>query len=302
VSETHDRTPEEVLRLALEDGAELRVRPVRPGDEDGLARLYEGLRPDDRYRRFFSAFRPTEAFLHDLVTVGDRGGYGVLAAVVGPDGDEEVVAEASYVLLPNGDGELAITVADRWRGWLGPYLLDALLRAADERGVPNLEADVLLANRPMLALARARGCLTMGDSDWSTVRVLIGTNGAPTWPPAHERTRVLVEGTGGLWRSDTARPALEVVSCPGPARGAATCPALRGDPCPLAAEADVIVLRRPDGDEPWPELLEAHRRLHPGVPVCVESPRAALDDDVPVLPDDGCLAVALVQRLGRQPA
>ena len=52
-------------------------------------------------------------------------------------------------------------MAHAWRGWLGPYLLDALVSAARDRGVPGLEADVLVTNQPMLALLRSRGCATM---------------------------------------------------------------------------------------------------------------------------------------------
>lgn len=57
-------------------------------------------------------------------------------AVISDDG-ERIVGEAEYILLPGGDGELAITVAPDWRGWLGPYLLDTLLEVAASRGVAN---------------------------------------------------------------------------------------------------------------------------------------------------------------------
>lgn len=56
-------------------------------------------------------------------------------------GGARIVGEASYELLPNGAGELAITVAADQRGWIGPYLLDAMVEAAAAGGVPNVEAD-----------------------------------------------------------------------------------------------------------------------------------------------------------------
>jgi hypothetical protein len=135
----------------LPGGDVLTVRSVTPADVDGLVALYDGLSEDDRYRRFFSGFRPPRSFFERLVNVGERGGYG-LVATAGSDGDvvagARIVGEASYELLPNGDGELAITVAADQRGWIGPYLLDALVEAAAARGVPNLEADVLATNGP----------------------------------------------------------------------------------------------------------------------------------------------------------
>jgi hypothetical protein len=144
----------------------------------------------------------------------------------------------------------------------------------------------------MLALARSRGYATAGHPDWSIVTVLIGTGGpTPTWPEGQERPRVLVEVPGGRWRAeDEARAAgLDVLVCPGPGPGPARCPALAGKACPLVAGADVVVvLPRPD-DERWRALLDAHARVHPGVPVAV---------DLPALSGTAQL-VALVERLAR---
>ena len=166
-----------------------------------------------------------------------------------------------------------MVVAKRWRGWLGPYLLDALVETAAVAGVPNLEADVLTINQPMLALLRARRSVVMEDEDWSVVRLIIGTkNNIPTWPGRHERPRVLVEGAGGRWHAEAeaGSAGLQVLTCPGPPDGPRQCPVLAGEPCPLAADADVIVVSHPPDDERWTELLSAHANLHPGVPVCLE--------------------------------
>lgn len=50
---------------------------------------------------------------------------------------------------PTPTAKFGLAVDADWRGWLGSYLLDSLLRAAAERGVPNLDADILLDNLPM---------------------------------------------------------------------------------------------------------------------------------------------------------
>jgi hypothetical protein len=261
-------------RVRLGDG-ELLVRPIEAADVAGLAALYEALDPDDRYRRFFSAYRPPPTFFERMTMMGNRGGVGLVAAYLPVSGGaSRIVGDAEYELLPNGDGELAITVAAGWRGWLGPYLLDALVDAARARGVPNLEADVLVTNGPMLALARARGCVTMDHEDWSVVRVLIGTAArTPTWPPRDQQPRVLLEGSAGRWRAEEAvrRAGLSVIACPGPAGPRVRCPALSGRPCPLAAGADVIVLRRAPDTAISYRLLTAHSTLHPGVRVCLET-------------------------------
>lgn len=260
--------------LALTDGRALVIRAVAPADVDGLVALYAGLDLDDTYRRFFSVFRPRRAFFEQMATTAERGGFGLVATVT--DGDAagaEVVAEAGYTRLPDGDGELAITVARPWRGWLGPYLLDALLDAAAQREVPNLQAEVLVTNGPMLALVRSRGYATVDHPDGTVVRVAMGTAGrTPTWPGPHDRTRVLVEAPGGRWHAeDAARAAgVQVVVCPGPGADGSRCPALHGHPCPLAAGADAIVVSHPLRDERWAALPAGHDQVHPGVPVCVE--------------------------------
>lgn len=288
--------------LVLPGGRRLVVRPVEPSDLDGLTDLFERLAPDERHCRFFSASKPPRSFLERLVRPGERDAVG-LVAVLEEDGRREVVGEAGYGLLPNGDGELGITVARRWRGWLGPYLFSVLLEAAHERGVPNLEADVLVTNGPMLALARKAGFVWMSHPDLGVVRLLVATGGpTPSWPPRSPGKRLIVEGAGEYWHEeDAARSAgFEVLVCPGPARQKDHCPVLKGEPCPLAARAGIIVMSHP-GDAPeWQALFEAHRRLHRGVPLCVqlranESPPAG----VALLPRgrDPRSTVAVLERL-----
>jgi hypothetical protein len=265
------------------------VRPVAADDVDGLVALYRDLSDDDRYRRFFSCYDPGRAFFERAVAVESRDGYGLVAVEVPPGGERDrggqgdrngrIVGDASYELLPDGDGELGMTVAGDRRGWLGPYLLDALLEAAAERGVPNLEADVFVTNSRMLTLLRSRGYATLPSDDWVTVRLIVGTAGrTPVWPEAEDepgqerRPRVLVEAPGGRWHAgdEAAKAGLRVVTCSGPRGPRSRCPALAGRPCPLAAGADAIVVSHPPDDERWRALVDAHGDAHPGVPVCVE--------------------------------
>ncbi len=266
-----------VEHIALPGDREVLIRPMRPSDAPGIALLYASLEDDDLYLRFFTAHAPPERFVAQLAGVGERGGFGLVAELHEPGRPGRIVAEAAYELLPDGDGELGITVAPPQRGWLGPYLLDRLVRHAGERGVANLHADVLVANRRMVGMLRARGCVVVDhDERPAMVRVAIGASRrTPTWPARHERSRLLVEVPGGRWHAeDAARAAgFDVLACPGPSRGWSTCPALRGEPCPLAAGADVIVdAQRGDLGA---DLQGAHERLHPTVPLCVELPPAA---------------------------
>jgi len=241
----------------------LHVRRVVSTDFPGVRALYDELSDDDRRLRFFSHFRPPDSFFEAKTAGGDPRRVGLVATIPG----EGIVGEASYVRLPNGNAELGILVARRWRGWLGHYLLDALIEAAAAQGIPNLEAEILRDNRPMLALARARGYVTRGH-EVDSLRVIIGTAGAtPTWPGAHEHPRVLVEARG-TWRGEDPALAagLDVLICPGPTRssGPPSCPVLRGERCPLAADADVVVFALDPADELAAAILSAHLRDRPG--------------------------------------
>jgi hypothetical protein len=298
-----------VIRSAALPGARtLRIRLIAPDDEEALARLFAGLSEEDLYRRFFQAHVPAAQTVRAMVGVAGRGGVGLVAEVVEPDGKVALVGDATVEPLPNGDGELAVTVERRWRGWMGPYLLDTLVEVAAARGFPNLEADILAENRPMLATVRGRGFATMGhDACPSIVRVVIGaTRRVPTWPREDARPRVLVEAPGGRWHAEAAARAagFQVVVCPGPRPGTTQCPAMRGSPCPLAAAADVIVDDVPP-EQGGGRLLEAHRALHRGVPVFLEPPpatrRSVVGKGRGARIDDDATAVAMLRRVVRRP-
>jgi hypothetical protein len=249
------------------------VRHSQPEDARALGELYAGLSLDDRYHRFFSGSMPA-GFAERWSRLDERGGVGVVAVVRDEHG-ERVVAEAGFGMLPSGDGEFAITVAHEWRGWLGAYLLDVLVREAADRDVPNLEAEILIDNRPMLALVHARGYAVVDHDEWSSVRVTIGTGtSTPDWPNLDQRPRVLVETPGGRWsptREAQAR-GMQVIACPGPATQPHGCPVLDGRPCPLAAHADVIVFAFPPSDPGAQLVLGEHPRLHADAPLVVALP------------------------------
>ena len=164
---------------------------------------------------------------------------------------------------------------------------------------------MLVTNRRMLSLLRSRGFAVMEHSEQpAVVRVVISTAGrVPSWASGHDRPRLLVEVRGGRWREAGAAHSagFEVLACPGPVGKWSGCPALRGEPCPLASGADLIVDAMPG--EPGQSLLEAHRRLHPSVPVCIDV--AGEDDDdsadpsVPRIPRraEEAVVIGLLQRL-----
>jgi GNAT superfamily N-acetyltransferase len=161
-----------IAALGRPDGRALTVRTVTAADAGGLDALFRGLSDDDRHHRFFSLRPPARPFVEQMTRAADEGGYRLVAVASGAE--DALVAEAGYAILPDGDGEFALTVAAGWRGRrLGRCLLDAIVAAAAARGVPNLQADIMLGNAPMLALVRDRGYITLHRDEFSDMRIAI---------------------------------------------------------------------------------------------------------------------------------
>ena len=261
------------VELALPGGIELVVRTIARGDVAAVAALHKRLSPEAVYRRFFTSVLPPASFFERLAHVTDRGGLGLVAeVVVAPDPDSlGIVGEVDIEPLKNGNGEIAIVVDARWRGWLGPYLVELACREARRAGMPNLEAEVLTCNRPMRAVTRSRGEAFLPSSDWQEVRVVFSTDGvAPSWLPG-DRPRILIEQRGVAFDAVSGLQAagFDVIACAGRTAGRPACPVLSGGICPLAAGADGIVVAMPASPE-RDELVAAHRSG--SVPVVVIEP------------------------------
>ncbi|MEO8694724.1 MAG: hypothetical protein ABI658_14460 [Acidimicrobiales bacterium] len=271
-----------VRRVTLADGRVLVIRPAEVADVDRMIELYRNLPLEDRYFRFFTGGLPPRTHFEKIVDTTTHGGVALVVDVM-EGNDARLVGDACYVPQSDGDGELAVTIHPDWRGWLGPYLLDALLEAAAAKGMTTLRAEILVRNRPMLALVRARGCATIGDDDLSKVRVAVGTSTrTPSWPAHEKRRRILVEAGNPRWRSGITAidPKVSVMVCGGPPKGyRERCPVLSGHPCPLAAHADAIVIARSLDDPLGRDLIDAHVRTNPHIPLLIESKVGQIDDE-----------------------
>jgi len=120
----------------------------------------------------------------------------------------------------------------------------------------------------MMALAKKRGYVLLDHPEWGKVRLTMSTHGhQPIWPKNRVRPRVLVETDRTLWRGeDELRGAgFDVALCQGPCGPKGRCPVLDGEPCPLIAGADAVVIDFPANDPLAIELMTAERILHPGV-------------------------------------
>ncbi|HXJ83530.1 MAG TPA: GNAT family N-acetyltransferase [Candidatus Methylomirabilis sp.] len=145
--------PAELERdVVLQDGARLRLRPIRPEDEPRLVALYDRLSRYTAYQRFFTAMkRLPPDWAHFLANVDYRRR---LALVVEHPPSDELIAVARYEATDREDtAEIAFVVVDAWQNrGLGTTLIADLLAAAEARGIRRFRAYVLADNWRMIDL------------------------------------------------------------------------------------------------------------------------------------------------------
>jgi acyl-CoA hydrolase len=151
------RYPEELEhRDTLNDGTEIFFRPVKPTDEPSLSEMLYSLSETSvqtRYMMRTARFPRKDIqqwtnidYHHNLAIVGTVPGAGA--------SEEEIVAIAQYFLDPKTQAaEVAFLVQDEWQNkGMGTFLLNYLTQIAKQRGVKEMYAKVLPANKGMLTV------------------------------------------------------------------------------------------------------------------------------------------------------
>ncbi|WP_051223841.1 acetate--CoA ligase [Conexibacter woesei] len=150
-----DYPSERVVDVALRDGRTVRIRPVRPDDAAGLGVFLDGLSPDSRVFRFFSAGADLHAAARAAADVDYRDRYGIVA-LSGSDG--AIVAHGMYIRMGPGPAEVAFAVGDVLHGQgIATIMLAHLAEAAAANGIDQFYADVLPSNHRMVDVFRESG-------------------------------------------------------------------------------------------------------------------------------------------------
>ncbi len=128
------------------------VRPLRDGDTDTIAALFERLGAESRARRFHGAKpRLSDAELRALATVDARR-HSLVAYVAGdplPAGVAQLVRDEDSRTC----AEIAFAVADRYQGrCVGKTLVELLAADARAAGVTHLRATIQASNAAARAL------------------------------------------------------------------------------------------------------------------------------------------------------
>jgi acetyltransferase len=148
-----------MLRAEGRPDIRLVLRPARLSDRDALQTYVRGLSPQSRYNRFHGVVN--ELSRSELARALGANGRDTLTLLLTSTAGthETVVGEARAALwCAERAGELAMSIADDWRGLgLGSALFEEIERKAAADGIELIFGDVLRTNEGMIALARRRG-------------------------------------------------------------------------------------------------------------------------------------------------
>ncbi len=144
------------LPFTIAGGEELRLRPIREDDHEGLRRAFARLTPEQVRQRAFHGMAELSA---DAATRLARVSPEQGSAWVAIDAAGEIRAEARLHLDASGSGaEFALVVDPGFTGrGVGRRLMRQLLGDARSRGLRVLWGEVLADNAGMLELARGMG-------------------------------------------------------------------------------------------------------------------------------------------------
>ena len=159
--------------VTLRDGRTVHLRAIRRSDEAELLQAFDRMSPDARYMRFMRSVRePNRDRLRKALASFPESGDGVVATVPAADGID-IVGSAIFVIGSNASScEFAINVAAGYgAAGLGGTLMTALVAAARQRGLEEMEGFVLAENQPMLRLAVRHGFSIAPDPEDRTVRL-----------------------------------------------------------------------------------------------------------------------------------
>jgi RimJ/RimL family protein N-acetyltransferase len=148
--------PEELEReVTLDDGTQVRLRPIRPDDEPRLIELFRRLSRQTAYQRFFTFMkRLPRQWAHLFANVDYRRRLALVAEHPTDGAEPELIGVGRYEPTERPDtAELAFVIQDGWQGrGLGRILLREVLGAGESRGIRQFRAIVLAENRRMLHL------------------------------------------------------------------------------------------------------------------------------------------------------
>jgi ribosomal protein S18 acetylase RimI-like enzyme len=157
----------------LRDGRPIEIRALHKDDREDMLAAVGRTSGASLQRRFFGikrGFSEAETtFFMDI----DFEKHVALVALLDEDGQPAIVGGGRYVLVRDGEAELAFLVIDTYQGkGIGRLLMKHLIAIARAKGLRALTAEVLPENAAMLRLFRDFDFKTVPQRDFSAVHLV----------------------------------------------------------------------------------------------------------------------------------
>jgi GNAT superfamily N-acetyltransferase len=172
----------------LKDGTAVTIRAVRPDDGEKIHTAFKCLDRETVYTRFFGYKNDvTDAELARITGV-DFARDVALLVTIGHGAAEIVIGGVSYFATDadphGGNAELAFTVEEDYQGrGIAGSLMRHIVGIARQKGLDQLEADVLARNLPMLSVFKRCGLPMSLRHDEDLVHVTLSLRPGSTAPP-----------------------------------------------------------------------------------------------------------------------
>ena len=133
-------------------GCEIRIRAIRPSDEEGMRHLFYRFSDEAVYSRYFhSVSSMPHAKMQEYVNV-DWNQVMSIVGLIGEEGKGRIMAEARYIKIPGSPlAEVVFIVDEKYqRAGIATMMYEMLVRLARGRGVKGFVAEVLFSNIGMM--------------------------------------------------------------------------------------------------------------------------------------------------------
>ncbi|MCG6908625.1 MAG: GNAT family N-acetyltransferase [Deltaproteobacteria bacterium] len=145
--------PSEINEVhTFKEGIDVRFRPIKPSDEEGMRRFFYRFSDKSVYSRYFHSVRTMpHSEMQKYVNVD----WTRIMSIVGLSGTgkkERIIAEGRYIRIPGTEmAEVVFIVDESYQAQgIATFLYLTLVRLAKERGVKTFAAEVLFSNTAMM--------------------------------------------------------------------------------------------------------------------------------------------------------
>ena len=156
----------------LQDGTEVKIRPIRPEDEPLMVQFHETLSEESVYLRYFHMIGLQARVAHERLTricfIDYDREMALVAVYQDPQtGDRSIIGVGRFSKLHGtNEAEFGMLISDRYqRKGLGTELLGRLLQVGKDEKLDRISADILSENRGMQRVCEKVGFQLVREMD-----------------------------------------------------------------------------------------------------------------------------------------